>query len=63
MLFFLFWSMRTSKIGDEHIAFNDGENMLCFLECVLLLASLSVSERKFSLVNIGPPCSLYTCSA
>ena len=27
--FLLFRSVRTSKIGDEHIVFNDGENVLC----------------------------------
>ena len=27
--FLLFRSVRTSEIGDEHIVFNDGENMLC----------------------------------
>ena len=27
--FLLFRSMRTSKIGNEHLVFNDGENVLC----------------------------------
>ena len=44
--FLLFQSVRTSKIGDEHIVFNDGENMLCLGKCVLSSTSLSVSEMK-----------------
>ena len=44
--FLLFWSVRTSKIGDELLVFTDGENVLCLGECVLLSTFLSVSEMK-----------------
>ena len=46
MLFLLFRSVRTSKIGDKLLVFTDGENVLCLGECVLLSAFLSVSEMK-----------------
>ena len=38
--------MRTSKIGNEQLVLNDGENVLCLGKCVLSSISLSVSEMK-----------------
>ena len=46
MLFFLFRSVRTSKIGDEHIVFNDGENVLCLANWeVLMLVDNEAAAR------------------
>ena len=53
-----FWSMRTSRIV-MNIAFIDREK--CSVRgLVLPLISLSLSERKFSLVKYGCPYSIYT---
>ena len=46
MLFLLFRSMRTFKIGNELLVFTDGDNVLCLGECVLLSTFLSISEIK-----------------